>query len=47
MKKLMNAPDKFVDEMLEGLTAAHPSLVREGPANDLLRDKALLESYLG
>jgi len=23
------------------------SLVREGPANDLLRDKALLESYLG
>jgi len=23
------------------------SLVREGPADELLRDKALLESYLG
>ncbi len=30
MKKIMNAPDKFVDEMLDGLTAAHPFLVREG-----------------
>jgi len=30
MKKLMNSPDAFVDEMLAGLVAAHPSLVREG-----------------
>jgi len=30
MKKLMNRPDAFVDEMLDGLVAAHPSLVREG-----------------
>jgi dihydroxyacetone kinase-like protein len=30
MKKIMNSPDAFVDEMLEGLTLAHPSLVREG-----------------
>jgi dihydroxyacetone kinase len=29
MKKLMNSPDQFVDEMLDGLVAAHPSLVRE------------------
>jgi len=29
MKKLMNDADAFVDEMLDGLTAAHPSLVRE------------------
>lgn len=29
MKKLMNAPDAFVDEMLDGLVAAHPTLVRE------------------
>jgi dihydroxyacetone kinase-like protein len=29
MKKLMNSPDRFVDEMLEGLVAAHPSLVRD------------------
>jgi phosphoenolpyruvate---glycerone phosphotransferase subunit DhaK len=27
MKKLMNEPDAYVDEMLEGLSAAHPSLV--------------------
>jgi phosphoenolpyruvate---glycerone phosphotransferase subunit DhaK len=27
MKKLMNDPDAYVDEMLEGLSAAHPSLV--------------------
>jgi dihydroxyacetone kinase-like protein len=37
MKKIMNAPDKFVDEMLEGLTAAHPSLVREGPGGRVIR----------
>lgn len=30
MKKLMNAPDAFVDEMLAGLCAAHPSLRQEG-----------------
>jgi dihydroxyacetone kinase-like protein len=30
MKKLMNSPDTFVDEMLAGLVAAHPSLVQEG-----------------
>jgi dihydroxyacetone kinase len=30
MKKLMNSPDAFVDEMLAGLVAAHPSLVQEG-----------------
>lgn len=30
MKKLMNAPDAFVDEMLDGLVAAHPALAREG-----------------
>jgi dihydroxyacetone kinase-like protein len=29
MKKLMNSADDFVDEMLDGLVAAHPSLVRE------------------
>jgi dihydroxyacetone kinase-like protein len=29
MKKLMNSADGFVDEMLDGLVAANPSLVRE------------------
>ena len=31
MKKLMNRPDAFVDEMLEGLCAAHPALRLTGP----------------
>src|SRR5262249_2959440 len=30
MKKLMNAADSFVDEMLVGLCAAHPTLKHEG-----------------
>lgn len=29
MKKLMNSPDAFVDEMMAGLVAAHPSLLQE------------------
>ncbi len=29
MKKLMNEPDSYVDEMLEGLAAAHPTLIVE------------------
>src|SRR5215212_9785312 len=29
MKKLINSPEHFVDEMLEGLVAAYPSLVRQ------------------
>ena len=37
MKKLINAPDQFVDEMLDGLTAAHPLLVREGPGGRVIR----------
>ncbi|WP_026379102.1 dihydroxyacetone kinase subunit DhaK [Afifella pfennigii] len=30
MKKLMNDPENYVEEMLDGLVAAHPSLCREG-----------------
>lgn len=37
MKKLMNHPDHFVDEMLEGLCTAHPTLVREGPGGRVVR----------
>src|SRR5829696_8248006 len=37
MKKLMNSPDDFVDEMLDGLCAAHPPLVREGPGGRVIR----------
>jgi dihydroxyacetone kinase len=32
MKKLMNNPADFVDEMLAGLVAAHPSLVLKAGA---------------
>ena len=40
MKKIMNAPDKFVDEMLEGLTAAQKQLLRMGPRNvRIIKDK--------
>src|SRR5579875_421675 len=28
MKKLMNQPDQYVDQMLEGIVAAHPELKR-------------------
>jgi dihydroxyacetone kinase len=28
MKKIINAPDAFVDEMIEGLLAAHPGMLR-------------------
>lgn len=37
MKKLMNAPVDFVDEMLEGLTVAHPALVRAGETGRVIR----------
>jgi dihydroxyacetone kinase-like protein len=37
MKKLMNAPDAFVDEMLDGLSAAHPSLVRDAASTRVIR----------
>lgn len=37
MKKLMNEPSQFVDEMLEGLVAANPSLTRDGEAGRVIR----------
>lgn len=37
MKKLMNAADDFVDEMLDGLCAAHPSLVRDPDDGRVIR----------
>ena len=30
MKKIINKPDRYVDEMLDGLCMAHPDLVRAG-----------------
>jgi phosphoenolpyruvate---glycerone phosphotransferase subunit DhaK len=37
MKKLINAPADYVDEMLDGLTLAHPSLVRDGASGRVIR----------
>jgi dihydroxyacetone kinase-like protein len=37
MKKLMNDPSTFVDEMLEGLVAANPSLKRDGASGRVIR----------
>lgn len=37
MKKLINSPDRYVDEMLDGLCAAHPSLKRSGPRGRVIR----------
>jgi len=38
VKKLMNAPDAYVDEMLDGMCAAHTSLVRTGERGRVIRD---------
>lgn len=37
MKKLMNRPQDFVDEMLDGLVSAHPSLTRDGESGRVIR----------
>jgi hypothetical protein len=37
MKKLINAPANYVDEMLDGLTLAYPSLVRDGASARVIR----------
>jgi dihydroxyacetone kinase-like protein len=37
MKKLINDPATYVDEMLDGLTLANPSLVRDGAAGRVIR----------
>lgn len=37
MKKLINDPAHYVDEMLDGLTLAHPRLVRDGAGGRVIR----------
>jgi dihydroxyacetone kinase-like protein len=37
MKKLLNDPANFVDEMLDGLVLAHPGLVRDGENGRVIR----------
>lgn len=36
MRKFVNDPEAFVDEMLEGLLLAHPSRVRRSKENHTL-----------
>jgi dihydroxyacetone kinase-like protein len=40
MKKLINDPANYVDEMLDGLTLAHPGLVRDGACGRVIRRAA-------
>ncbi|WP_262299571.1 dihydroxyacetone kinase subunit DhaK [Microvirga sesbaniae] len=44
MKKLLNAPTAYVDEVLDGLTLAHPSLVRDGTAGRVIRRASGIQS---
>jgi dihydroxyacetone kinase-like protein len=37
MKKLINTADRYVDDMLNGLVAAHPELTRTGPGGRVIR----------
>ena len=49
MKKLINSPDAFVDEMLEGLLLAHPDMLKaaSGDHRALVRSDAPLEGKVG
>lgn len=43
MKKLINDPDAYVDEMLAGLCAAHPELTRIGATNRVVVPSAAIK----
>lgn len=49
MKKLINDPERFVDEMLEGILIAHPDMLRSASADmrALARADAPLEGKVG
>jgi len=48
MKKLINDPDDVVDEMLDGMVAAHPDRLRRLPDTQVLvRDDAPLDGKVG
>jgi phosphoenolpyruvate---glycerone phosphotransferase subunit DhaK len=47
MKKLINAPDKVVDEALAGMAAAHPDLVRIESPNIVVRKDAPRKGKVG
>jgi dihydroxyacetone kinase len=49
MKKLINQPEQFVDEMLEGLLVAHPGMLRSASADNraLVRADAPVAGHVG
>jgi dihydroxyacetone kinase-like protein len=47
MKKLINAPDKVVDEALAGMAAAHPDLIRVESPNIIVRKDAPRKGKVG
>ena len=49
MKKLINSPDAFVDEMLEGLLLAHPDMLKAASDDRraLVRSDAPLQGKVG
>src|SRR5438876_2671110 len=47
MKKLINAPDKVVDEALAGMAAAHPDLIRIESPNVVVRKDAPRKGKVG
>jgi dihydroxyacetone kinase-like protein len=47
MKKLINAPDRLVEEALEGMQAAHPDLIRVEQPNIVVRKDAPRQGKVG
>lgn len=47
MKKIINAPGSYVDEMLDGLVAAFPGLERHGESRRVIRGPAVAQGRVG
>ena len=49
MKKLINSPERFVDEMLEGLLLAHPGMLKSASEDNraLVRADAPVAGHVG
>ena len=47
MQKILNDPEPFVDEMLEGILAAHPSQLRRPSPRAVVRADAPVEGKVG
>ena len=47
MQKILNDPEPFVDEMLEGILAAHPDQLRRPSARAIVRADAPVAGKVG